>query len=164
MSVKGVNQGRSKGRVISIQGQIAEVEFLKNPPELHEILFTEEGIRMKVYASSEKAVFYCLVLSGVEKLYRGLIVVGSGEVMSVPVGEEILGRVINIYGETVDGGEQIKSKIRLPIYSAAPSYENVSMQAEIWETGIKVIDLFAPLCEAEKWVCSAERVWVKPSC
>lgn len=152
MATKGVIKPKLKGRVISVQGQVAEVEFLKFPPELHDILYMEDEdrVKMKVYASSESGVFYCLVLGNSDKLYRGAVVVNSGETMSVPVGDEVLGRVLNIFGETVDGGKQLKGTSKMPIFANAPSYETVSMQSDIWETGIKALDLFSPLLRGGK--------------
>jgi F-type H+-transporting ATPase subunit beta len=152
MPTKSVILPKSKGKVVSIHGQVAEVEFFKFPPRLHEILILEEDdkVRMKVHSSSETGGFYCLILSSPDKLYRGATVVNTGEIMSIPVGEEVLGRVINVYGEAMDSGEKLKSNIRLPIFAEAPSYDTVSIQSVVWETGIKALDLFSPLLKGGK--------------
>lgn len=141
-----------KGTIVAVRGQVAEVEFLKDPPSAHDILILEidPKVRLKVYSSSGPGMFYCLVLADSEKLFRGAVVVNTGESMSITVGEEVLGRVLNVFGEVVDGGVAIESQLRLPIFSSAPGYEVVSTHAEIWETGIKVLDLFSPLLKGGK--------------
>lgn len=145
-------QKQQIGNVVSIRGQVAEVEFLEDAPAAHEILELESDprVRMKVYSSSVQGTFYCLVLSGSDKLSRGAKVINTGNTMSIPVGDEVLGRVLNVFGEAVDWGKPIESKLRLPIFSSAPGSEIVSTRSEIWETGIKVLDLFAPLLKGGK--------------
>jgi F-type H+-transporting ATPase subunit beta len=110
----------------------------------------DPAVRLKVYCSSGPATFYCLVLSGAENLARGTGVVNTGEVMSMPIGEGVLGRVVDVFGEPADGGGKIKAEGRRPIFGESPDYEAVSTHEEIWETGIKVIDLFSPLLKGGK--------------
>ena len=93
----------------------------------------------------------CLMLSPSEGLSRDLPVYREGSPITVPVGEEVLGRLFNVFGEPIDEGAPIRGDAeRRPIYRAAPSYEERSSTEEILETGIKVIDLLAPYAKGGK--------------
>ncbi len=139
----------TNGKIVSVRGQVAEVEFLEVAPHMGEILEAKES-QMYVYASSGPKRFYCLILSGAEKLPRGMKVVSTGEPIQIPVGEQVLGRVINIFGKTVDGGPEIKFTDQKSIFADSPAYGEVSTQEEIWETGIKILDVFCPLVKGGK--------------
>lgn len=133
-------------------GHVAEVKFWRSMPDLHQLLSLTDDptVRLMVYSSSGQLTFYCLVLSGMENLARGAQIRNTGEVISVPVGEGVLGRVVDVFGEPADGGEVIKADKKKPLFGASPTYETVSTHEEIWETGIKVIDLFSPLLKGGK--------------
>jgi F-type H+/Na+-transporting ATPase subunit beta len=135
------------GRVTSVWGNIAEVEFLGDPPLSHHLLVGKEdsSLKMEVYSSAGVKSFYCLVLSEAETLSRGTEMVNTGKVMSIPVGQPTLGRVIGVFGEPADAGNAISVTERWPVFASAPKYDEVVAREEIWETGIKVIDMFAPL-------------------
>ena len=139
----------NSGRIISVRGQVAEVEFRQEAPEIYEVLEAGQA-RMQVFSSSGKNCFYCLILSGEDKLWRGIEVVRTQEALSVPVGKEALGRVMDIFGAAVDGGSPITTAKKLPVWREAPAYEEVLADQEIWETGIKVLDMFAPLVKGGK--------------
>src|SRR5260221_7050774 len=83
-------------------------------------------------------------------LARGVKATDTGAPISVPVGEEVLGRIFNVLGQTVDGLGEVKSKKRSPIHQDAPKFEDQAPTAEIFETGIKVIDLIAPFIKGGK--------------
>lgn len=143
---------RYLGRVVSLRGHIAEVEFLQEQPEIHQVLEATDNaeIKMMVYASSGHNTFFALVLSASETLARGSVVRITGEFLSIPVGKEVLGRVVNVFGEILDGGDQLKMAEKRAVYAPAPKYEDVSTKTDIWETGIKVVDMFAPLLKGGK--------------
>ncbi|TSC86751.1 MAG: F-type H+-transporting ATPase subunit beta [Microgenomates group bacterium Gr01-1014_16] len=138
------------GKVVGVKGQVVEVEFLGEKPEVYEVLTGEGGVRVQVYSSSGKDVFFCLALTGVENAARGLKVTGMGQSLEVPVGKEVLGRVIDVFGEGVDGKGAVNSKLKWPIFRPVPGFGQISTKEEIWETGIKVIDLFSPLLKGGK--------------
>ncbi len=140
------------GKVISVKGNIVEVEFDDGVPEVYQMLQLMEDpeVKLSVYSSSGSKRFYCLVLAGAGGLYRGARVKDTGEIMSVPVGEELLGRLIDVFGEPADGGPPIKTKSRRQVQGTVSDYNDVSTHEEIWETGIKVIDLFSPLLKGGK--------------
>ncbi|MDO8488108.1 MAG: F0F1 ATP synthase subunit beta, partial [bacterium] len=147
MGTKSVN-----GKVVSVRGQVAEVEFSGRSPAIYNLLVIQEDpeIKMQVYSSSEPATFYCLVLEKSEKLKRGMTVVDSGQPVLIPVGEGVLGRVTNIFGQMLDGGAPLVTKDSWPIFRDAPSFTDISTAEAIWETGIKAIDLFSPLLKGGK--------------
>lgn len=139
------------GIVTGIFGPIAEVEFIKNPPAIHDLLVDKQSkIRMQVYSSSRKNAYYCLVLSGSDLIYRGLNLENTNTSLSIPVGEGILGRVIDIFGNPVDGKGEINTKDTRSLLHAPPSFASIQSKQEIWETGIKVIDLYSPLIKGGK--------------
>ena len=142
------------GRVIGVKGFVVEVEFLADKsPKLHDILLLkdEDGVKMQVFRSSTKNNFYCLCLSNVEKVYRGAKIINTNKPLHVPVGEGVLGRVIDVFGGPVDGRGPIPEGTEYhPIYHDSPVYREVPDKIEILETGIKVVDLFCPIIKGGK--------------
>lgn len=143
------------GKIIAVKGQVAEVEFLQNPPAIYDILEVEglpagRQVKIQVYASSGVDTYYCFVLSGARTLSRGMHVTNTGRALLVPVGAQVLGRVLNIFGKPIDGGAPLMADGSQPVFKMAPSYNTVTAHQEIWETGIKAIDIFAPLVKGGK--------------
>lgn len=143
---------QSTGQIISIRGQIIEVEFIENQPKTHDILYVEKEptTKMEIYSSSGNNTFYCLALTPTTNLSRGLAVVNTENPIKIPVGEPMLGRVVNIFGEPQDGLEAIQATEQKPIFGPDVSYPEVVAPNKILETGIKVIDFFAPILEGGK--------------
>ncbi|MCL4386996.1 F0F1 ATP synthase subunit beta [Patescibacteria group bacterium] len=143
---------KNKGRIVSIQGQIVEIEFESEKPNIHDILIMESdpSARIQVYTSSGPSTFYCLSLTPTKKLFRGAEVINTGKPILVPVGEEVLGRVIDVFGNPEDGMEPIVSKEQKAIYEDAPVYDQVQTHQGVLETGIKVIDFFSPFLKGGK--------------
>ena len=143
---------KDSGIIIGIQGQIVEVEFKSNPPKIHDILVleTDPNIKMETLRSSGRNSFYCLSLSLIDTLSRGLKIVNTNKPILVPVGEACLGRVMNIFGEPLDGKGEIKQSAYSPIYGGGLGYEQIVRHKEILETGIKAIDFFSPLIRGGK--------------
>jgi F-type H+/Na+-transporting ATPase subunit beta len=137
----------SKGKVIGIRGQVAEVVFSDIQPDVHDLLYLADDpkILLQVYTSIQKNSYFCLVLSPSNTVYRGAQVVNTGVPITIPVGTELLGRVIDIFGNPIDGNGPITTKDHASIYKHAPSYSEISAKQEVVETGIKVLDLFCPL-------------------
>jgi F-type H+/Na+-transporting ATPase subunit beta len=143
-----MNMENSKGKVISIKQQVVEVYFPHLTPSVNDILFLEKNelIRLQVYASSGQNSFYCLALSGFENIVRSDVVIGSGESILFPVGEEVLGRALDIFGNILDQEGEFKPKKYLSISNFSGDLKSVSKsKSQILETGIKVIDVFAPI-------------------
>lgn len=141
-----------RGTIRSIREHLIEVEFLDEKPQIHDVLYWQEDtrVRMEVYSSSGPSTFYCLALSSVTSLYRGAIVVNSLKSLEIPVGQEILGRIIDIFGDPQDGKGKIVETKKRPIYDNGASYDMVFAPQDILPTGIKVIDFFSPLIKGGK--------------
>src|SRR3989344_4710407 len=144
---------KSHGKIVAIEGQVVTVEFEpENAPGVKDILVLvdDQTFKMEVIISSSESSFYCLAYSPAEKLYRGAEVINTKSSIQVPVGEELLGRLINIFGEPLDGKGPIKTKELRPIYSEQLTYDDVATHKEFLETGIKALDFFSPVLKGDK--------------
>ncbi|TGK04853.1 F0F1 ATP synthase subunit beta [Leptospira semungkisensis] len=148
----------SKGKVKQIIGSVLDIEFESgNLPEIFNALEIEaivEGKKEKIVAEVQQHIggsaVRAIALSSTDGLVRGQEVSDTGSPISVPVGDVTLGRIFNVLGDPVDEGAPIQVKERKPIHRAAPSYEDLSPKTEVFETGIKVIDLLAPYIKGGK--------------
>jgi F-type H+-transporting ATPase subunit beta len=145
----------AEGIVRAIRGVVIDVEFpLGELPAIYEALDTldAEGNRMvlEVQQHLGGGMVRTVAMSATEGLRRGLKVQATGGPIRVPVGAPTLGRIFNVIGEAVDGGETPKSDTYYPIHRAAPSLEEQSTTAETFETGMKVVDLIAPFLRGGK--------------
>lgn len=125
-----------------------EAEFLGDvKPHIDDILTTEEDslIRLQVYKSSGVNTFLCISLSPIDTLFRGRRVINTGKSLEIPVGEPVLGRIIDIFGSTRDGLGEVSRQYMRSIYQNTPPFNDISSKRDILETGIKVLDLFSPL-------------------
>ena len=141
-----------KGKISKIIGVVADVEFDTHLPMLNELLrVPSEGgdIYFEVVSHLDRKVARCLALTATEGLSRGREVYATGRTISVPVGEKVLGRVLNAYGEPIDGKGAV-SDLSSGIYREPPSFTDLSENTEIFETGIKVIDLLTPYVKGGK--------------
>lgn len=141
---------KTKGKIVSIKGQVVEVKFNENPPSIHDILIFNNDIKMEVYASSAEKTFYCLVLGPVNNLFRGAEVDNTGSPIMFPVGPEMIGRAVNVFGQALDGLGEIKATAAEPIHRDISILDEITTKTEVLETGIKIIDLFAPLTRGGK--------------
>lgn len=150
MSVQNINIRQVKGTIRSVTGQIAEIEIETDDfPLLNEILTSpkDPSVIMEVFRESKDTID-CLVLSNPDTLYRGMVVVGTGSDLKIPVGKGVLGRVIDLFGIPRDKGTPIPpppQTDRVSIYSKAPSLNIVKTGYELLETGIKAIDFLTPI-------------------
>jgi F-type H+/Na+-transporting ATPase subunit beta len=140
------------GKVISIQGHVIEVEFTGKKPKTRDLLVLDKdnNVKMQVYASSENSTFYCFALKKNEHLVRGAKVINTEKPLQINVSDELLGRVVNIFGEPKDGLGKIKKGKEKSIYKQPVKYTDVSTRQELLETGIKAIDLFSPVIKGGK--------------
>lgn len=140
------------GRVISVNGQIAEVEILSDEYPNHlEILISpeEKSAKLEVYLQ-DKDSLYCLILSDPFNIYRGMSLVRTFSNLKIPVGNSLLGRAINLFGEPQDGKPAITEPNKLSIYSKTPSVNVIKGGYQIIETGIKAIDFITPIPKGGK--------------
>ncbi|MBN1162161.1 F0F1 ATP synthase subunit beta [Patescibacteria group bacterium] len=141
------------GKVLTIKNYVVEVEFLlEDKPEVEEILVLEKdpSIRLLVVRSSSITSFFCIALSDVARVSRGDVVNRTKETLMIPVGPEVLGRVMDMFGSPVDGLGNINYQRMSTIFRDAPKYESIKYTQEVLETGIKVLDFFAPLIKGGK--------------
>ncbi|MGH7141553.1 MAG: F0F1 ATP synthase subunit beta [Minisyncoccia bacterium] len=142
------------GRVRRVVGQIVAVECDgEYQPHLQELLLAENdhSVRLEAYAYREEHLLYCLLLSPVSSLTRLTNIVATGKRISVPVGPELLGRAINLYGEPMDGGGAIPAKQERPIYpNDKAAITGLIGAGAVLETGLKVLDFFAPFQKGGK--------------
>lgn len=143
------------GRVRRVMGQIAVVEYAGDyRPRLQESLTSRDdpSVLMEAYAYGADRMLYCLLFSRAEELPRDTLIVSLERHISIPVGEELLGRAIDFNGEVVDGGAPLTAQSTRSIYSAVEDRTpgELTRADEVLETGIKVIDFFAPLLRGGK--------------
>ncbi len=142
------------GRVRGVRGQIVEVAFDEavNLPKFFEVLTSPENpkVKLEVYAYAPDNSLFCLSLTKRSNLCRDMTVVSTGGPLKVPVGDAILGRVFNLFGDPVDNKGPIENVDFLPIFKEKGQTVNVVTSQEILETGIKQIDFFTPFVKGGK--------------
>ena len=143
-----------KGTVVQIMGPVLDIRFPEDAlPELLQAISVKNGeqtIIAEVAQHIGDNVVRCIAMSSTDGLARGAEAENTGKAITVPVGEECLGRVFNLLGQPIDGGAEINAEERWPIHRSAPSYEEQETSTEILETGIKVIDLICPYAKGGK--------------
>ncbi len=142
----------NKGKIIAIRGQIVEVEFLENFPATHDILVLEidEKSKLEVYSSASTTTLYCLALTPVTHFYRGAVVVNTMQTLTLPLGPEILGRVIDLFGNPLDGKTALSTKDTTEIFGKQIQYEDIITPKDVLQTGIKALDFFSPILKGGK--------------
>ncbi|WMJ21821.1 F0F1 ATP synthase subunit beta [Paludicola sp. MB14-C6] len=142
------------GKVVQIIGPVLDIKFEKNclPNLLNSIEIEHNGNKIIVEVAQHIGddVVRCIAMSSTDGLVRGMNAIDTGSPITVPVGEQTLGRIFNLLGEPVDNKPAPETKIRLPIHREAPAYDEQQASSEILETGIKVIDLIAPYLKGGK--------------
>ena len=140
-----------QGRISQIIGPVIDVEFDDDMPPINEKLVIDgTDAVLEVYAHEEKGMVRCISMTATDGLSRGMSVSDTGGQLTTPVGEEVLGRVLNVLGEPIDNKGEIKAKKRWNIHRKPPAFYDQSPSTEIFETGIKVIDLIAPYSKGGK--------------
>ena len=144
----------NKGTVIQVQGPVLDIRFADDQlPQLLNAIQIQNGentIIAEVAQHIGDNVVRCIAMSSTDGLQRGVEAVDTGAPISVPVGEECLGRVFNLLGQPIDNKPAVEGDDRWPINRPAPSYEEQQPATEILETGIKVIDLICPYAKGGK--------------
>jgi len=151
----------NRGKIIRVIGPVVDVEFSAaknneeaNLPKIYhalEISLKEGGkLVLETHQHLGGNKVRSIAMGSTDGLKRGMEVIGTGAPIKVPVGKETLGRMFNLLGDSIDGGEKITAKKYDPIHKSAPKFEDQSTEAEIFETGIKVIDLICPFIKGGK--------------
>ncbi len=143
-----------KGTIHQIIGPVIDIKF--EPEEMPELLnaitiqFEDRIIVAEVAQHIGDDVVRCVALSSTDGLTRGMEAADSGAPISVPVGKEVLGRLFNVIGDTIDEKGPVNAERTMPIHRPAPPFEEQDTSAQIFETGIKVVDLIAPYTRGGK--------------
>jgi len=143
----------NKGIVKQIIGPVVDVYFAKNLPEINnalEIKLDDGILVLEVQKHMGDNLVRAVAMGTTDGLARGVEVINTGASISVPVGKETLGRMFGVLGQSIDGKEDVKTGTKLPIHRPAPSFTEQSTQTEVFETGIKVIDLICPFTKGGK--------------
>ncbi len=142
------------GKVIQVTGPVLDIRYKEGElPDLHnaiEIMINDRKLIAEVAQQVGDDVVRCVAMSSTDGLVRGVDAVDTGSPITVPVGDECLGRIFNLLGDPVDNGPDPGAKERWPIHRPAPSYEDQVPATEIFETGIKVVDLICPYAKGGK--------------
>jgi F-type H+-transporting ATPase subunit beta len=149
---------KNTGHVTQIIGSTFDVEFAEDAlPNIYNSLIVDtelKGIHINVTGEVQQHLgggrVRCVALGSTDGMARGMEAVDTGEPVSVPVGKETLGRVFNVLGETIDGRGDVTTEEKWPIHRDAPKLEDLSSKTEIFETGIKVVDLLTPFVRGGK--------------
>ncbi|MBV6478406.1 MAG: ATP synthase subunit beta [Ignavibacteria bacterium] len=153
------DNGVNKGKIVQIIGPVLDIDFSggtlpainsaieitrKNLEGKEDVLITE--VQQHLGESRVRTV----AMDSTDGLVRGMEAIDTGIPISIPVGDEVLGRLINVTGDTIDGKGKINAKIKYPIHRPAPELKDLSTKKEMFETGIKVIDLLEPYTKGGK--------------
>ena len=143
-----------EGIINQIIGPVIDIKFEEdNMPELLNAIMIQDGdkkIMAEVAQHIGDDVVRCVALSSTDGLVRGMKALDTGAPITVPVGHEVLGRLFNVIGQTIDEKGPVETTKSAPIHKPAPSFEDQNTKSEIYETGIKVIDLIAPYTRGGK--------------
>ncbi|HEY8108713.1 MAG TPA: F0F1 ATP synthase subunit beta [Patescibacteria group bacterium] len=142
---------QNAGSIVQIIGPVVDVRFDGALPDIHEALtIAKGGLALEVQQHLGSGVVRAVAMSSTEGLERGQDVKRTKAPISVPVGKPVLGRMFNVLGDAIDGKPDPKAKTRWPIHRDSPDFTQQSTETEIFETGIKVIDLIAPIAKGGK--------------
>ena len=144
----------NKGKIVQVSGPVVDVEFLEGElPAIRDALYVlNQGkkVVMEVSQHIGNRVVRCIMLAASEGLYKDMEVIATGAGIMVPVGDKTLGRLFNVLGETIDGGESLEHEEHWCIHREPPKFAEQSPVAMMLVTGIKVIDLLAPYSKGGK--------------
>ncbi len=141
------------GKISQVIGAVVDIEFEGDlPPILNALEVDNQGSKLILEVAQHlgENEVRTIAMDTTDGLVRGMQALDTGAPITVPVGPETLGRILNVVGDPVDDGKPVQSKLTLPIHRDAPEYVDQSTEAEILETGIKVVDLLAPYAKGGK--------------
>jgi F-type H+-transporting ATPase subunit beta len=138
------------GRIVQVIGPTVDVAFDPDQlPKIYNAIIIEDkerDIRLTVEVALHVGdnIVRCIAMDSTDGLVRGMAATDTGAPITVPVGEACLGRIFNLTGDTIDGKGPVNAEMRLPIHRAAPMFDEQETEKQLFETGIKVVDLLAP--------------------
>lgn len=142
-----LNSESNIGKITSIRGSVVEVWFQDHLPAINNLLLTgkDKQIQLEVYSQLDDHHVRAISLNPTQGLARGMMVESEGKELTVPVGNHILGRMFDVFGNTIDNLEPLPTGERRSIHQSPPSLSKRTVKSEIFETGIKAIDVLIPL-------------------
>jgi F-type H+-transporting ATPase subunit beta len=153
------NNGINKGNVVQVIGPVVDIDFSKGTlPAINNAISikrktiegTEENLIVEVQQHLGESRVRTVAMDSTDGLVRGMEAIDTGAPITIPVGVEVLGRLLNVLGEPIDNKGPIKTKLSYPIHRPAPKFPDLSTKQEMFETGIKVIDLLEPYTKGGK--------------
>src|SRR5690606_38301759 len=137
----------ARGTVVAVRGSVVDVRFEGDPPGIHHLLQTGGGrsIRLEVVSQLDERTVRCLAFNSTNGMARGDAILDTGAPLQVPVGPELLGRVFDVFGEPIDGRCPVGAQQAWPLLRPPVPLDEQAVTSEILPTGIKAIDLLAPL-------------------
>src|ERR1700761_6964394 len=148
------------GKVISVSGPAVDVQFeeAKMPPIYQALVISSEGfdtpspvnVTVEVQQHLGEGRVRCIAMESTDGMVRGMKATDTGAGITVPVGRETLGRVLNVLGQPVDQLGPVNAEVHMPIHRQAPAFDEQSTSEEMFETGVKVIDLIQPFLKGGK--------------
>lgn len=140
------------GQLIAVTGQVAKVKFTQDTPVIHELLSLkdDENVILEVFSYLDPKTCFCLILAGQNKIKRGSKVARLYQTLTIPVGEAVLGRVLNVFGQPLDKEEYVPKRRKAIFNHTVRPLSDVVIPDEVLQTGIKSIDFFAPLLKGGK--------------
>ena len=140
---------KNVGKITQVISAVLDIKFSEGHlPEINEAIDIplQDGKKLVVEVAQHLGddIVRCIAMGPTDGLVRGMEAIATGGPISVPVGENTLGRIFNVFGETIDNGEAPKNVEYMPIHRKAPAFEEQATNQEMLETGIKVVDLLCP--------------------
>ncbi|MDH5258985.1 MAG: F0F1 ATP synthase subunit beta, partial [Gammaproteobacteria bacterium] len=135
-----------QGQIVAVRGSVIDVRFQNNIPPINTQLLADSGnvvIEVAIHLSGD--IIRGIALTPTAGLARGDLVTNTGQPSQIPVGDRLLGRMINVFGKTIDNGEELEQGDKRSIHQAPLSLARRTISAEVFTTGIKIIDLLSPL-------------------
>ncbi|MEX0795555.1 MAG: F0F1 ATP synthase subunit beta [Acidimicrobiia bacterium] len=142
--------GHTSGTVVAVRGSVIDVQFPHRLPGIREMLKLGDSVVAEVFSHIDDTTVRCLGMTPTQGLSRGALAEAVGEPINTPVDQRLLGRAIDVFGHSIDGKGEIPTNERWPIYRARVPLRRRTTRSEIFETGIKAIDLLTPLERGDK--------------
>jgi F-type H+-transporting ATPase subunit beta len=144
----------NQGKIISVQGDVVEIEFDHGLPNINDAITVERpdgsGLLLETREHVDKRTVKAVSLGFTQGIERGLTAVSQGSPMKIPLGDSFRGRVLNLFGEPIDGGPPIAASSQKSVHGMSPRLQDLSVTSGILETGIKIIDLLSPFPKGGK--------------
>ena len=146
----------AEGRVVKIRGGVVDVLFTEHIPRIYDLVYAGD-LAMEVAALLDQGTVRCMALAPVRGLGLGALVRATGNPIQVPVGEAVLGRMLNVFGQPIDDKPALNTGMLRSIHQAPPPLEDRVIHSAILETGIKAIDALVPIGRGQRELIIGDR-------